>query len=223
MKLTLQQMLAQFRRDAQDTKEPHLWEDEQAIFWLNEAESEAAVRKRLLHESSNPLMCEIQLVPGQATYPLHPAMYELTWLAREEDGAQLDQPSIKSLEWLDRKHPDWRTRCDHILPFVVQNETSLRLATPPRAPGVLRLEGYRLPAKPMKCDRDTPEIHAAHHAKLVLWALFRAFSQPDADGFDPQRAAKAEAEFTAYFGQRPDADLRRDTREDETQVNVSYL
>ena len=63
----------------------------------------------------------------------------------------------------------------------------------------------------------------ASHQHLVYWALHRAFSQPDSDGFDPQRAATAEATFTGYFGARPDADLRRATRHDVPQVNVGYF
>ncbi|RPP87255.1 hypothetical protein IPC1125_34030, partial [Pseudomonas aeruginosa] len=49
---------------------------------------------------------------------------------------------------------------------------------------------------------------------LVQWALHRGFSIPDMESFDPNRAALAEAAFTAYFGERPDSDLRRITRED---------
>lgn len=61
---------------------------------------------------------------------------------------------------------------------------------------------------------DVPEIAAIHHEYLVQWALYRAFSVPDTETFDPNRAAIAEREFTQYFGLRPDSDLRRITRED---------
>ena len=65
-------------------------------------------------------------------------------------------------------------------------------------------------------DADTaaPEISELHHEHLVNWALHKAFSIPDAEGFDPQRAQDAERDFTEYFGIRPDSDLRRITRED---------
>lgn len=56
-----------------------------------------------------------------------------------------------------------------------------------------------------------------HHPHLVEWALHKAFSVPDAEFFDPNRAQIAEAKFIDYFGERPDSDLRRITREDVPQ------
>ena len=71
-------------------------------------------------------------------------------------------------------------------------------------------------------DTDKPELNQAHHRHLVHWALYRAFSKPDADGADPTKAARAEANFTKYFGIAPDADLRRSTRSDEAQTNKAF-
>jgi hypothetical protein len=46
---------------------------------------------------------------------------------------------------------------------------------------------------------------------------------PDAETFDPNRAALAEQAFTRYFGLLPDSDLRRRTREDVTHVNQGFF
>lgn len=223
MKHTLKQLVERFRNDAKDTVEPYLFEDEYVKRVLNEAEHEAAIRARLLHECVLPQVCEITLQPGQSVYQLHEALYEITYLMRIEDGQPDTELALKSTEWLSRNHPEWRTDHKYVLPYAVQLETKILLATPPKAAGKLVLEGYRLPISTMTEDTDTPEIGVAHHEKLVLWALHCAFSQPDAESFDPQRAAQAERAFTAYFGARPDADLRRETREDTDHVNVSYI
>ena len=79
-----------------------------------------------------------------------------------------------------------------------------------------------MPLTQMVQDDDIPEIHAAHHEKLIQWPLHRAFGIPDSEAFDPARSAKAEAEFTAYFGPMPDADMRRITREDTDHTTVVY-
>ena len=76
---------------------------------------------------------------------------------------------------------------------------------------------------PLVNDADKPEINQAHHRHLVHWALHRAFSKPDSETIDPTRAATAEAAFTRYFGPSPDADLRRSTRHDEVQTNISFM
>lgn len=85
------------------------------------------------------------------------------------------------------------------------------------------MEGYRLPLLLLVDDDGiTPEIHRSHHTHLVQWALHRAYGMQDADTFDKDRSDKAEAKFTEYFGLRPDADLRRSTREDVDQHNQAF-
>ena len=48
----------------------------------------------------------------------------------------------------------------------------------------------------------TPEIAEIHHDRLPYWALFKAYSVPDRETYDPNRAKKALDEFEAYFGER---------------------
>lgn len=223
--MTLEELIASFREDATDKVQPFLWEDETVTRWLNEAQDEATVRGRLLLDDSTPAVTTIAVTAGQASYQLHAKVYEIAHLQWQPSAAaHRAQPvELVTREWLDRKHPGWRVRLDCDALYAIQSEGALRLVPTPREAGTLVLEAYRLPMKAMVNDTDKPEIHAASHAYLVYWALHRAFSQPDSDGFDPQRAATAEAAFTGYFGARPDADLRRATRHDEPQVNATYI
>ncbi|MDH4417666.1 MAG: hypothetical protein QE485_10610 [Acidovorax sp.] len=223
--MNLEQLIAQFRIDADDlVLNPPLFEDEWIAEWLSEAQAEAAVRRRLLYEASNPAVCEISVTAGQATYPLHASLYELANLRFQTAGASHSEPlRLKTREELDRIRPGWRDRSDSCPHFAVQDDTRITLVDRPSAAGTLFLEGYRVPLKALVNDNDKPEIHGAHHRHLVQWALHRAFSKPDADVHDPGRAATAEAAFTAYFGPRPDADLRRSTRHDEVQTNKAFM
>ena len=84
------------------------------------------------------------------------------------------------------------------------------------------IEVYRLPLAPMALDTDTPEIHAASHEHLLQHVLHRAFSVPDAETFDRDRAKLAEDAFAIRFGLSVDADMRRSTREDADQTNWVY-
>ena len=47
--MNLEQLIAQFRIDADDLVQPYLWPDDWVAPWLTEAVSEAAVRGRLLY------------------------------------------------------------------------------------------------------------------------------------------------------------------------------
>lgn len=213
--MTLEELVDRVRTAARDTVAPFLLDGDDIIAWLNEAQAEAVVRARLLHETADPALCAIAIDAGEGSASLHKAMYELTYQAFRKAGETARAPlSLVSQEWLDREMPDWRERTG-TPQYLLQDEQALRLAPIPEVGGEVLLEGYRLPIKRMRDDNDQPEIAALHHLHLVQWALYRGFSVPDADAFDPNRAAQAEAEFTRYFGPRPDADLRRATREDE--------
>lgn len=213
--MTLDELIAQARGDADDAIEPYLFPRTSLVRWFNEAVEEACIRGRLIHESALEAVCRIGLEPGRAVYPLHRALYEISHVAWRADGAGARRAmELCSTELLDRTVRDWRDLPAGRPLYAVQGDTSIRLVPAPAALSTLMLEGYRLPIEPMSQGGDEPEISSAHHRLLVLWVLWRAFSTPDTDFYDMDRARVAEAEFTRYFGPRPDSDLRRITRED---------
>ena len=220
--MNLEQLIQQFRVDADDLVQPYLWPDEWVAPWLTEAVNEAAVRGRLLYEASNPAVCQIAVAANAATHELHKSLFELVHLRFQATGAATSSVlSIKAREELDRIRPGWRDETGTPR-YAVQDDTRITLVPRPEVAGTLHVEGYRVPLKALENDTDKPELHEAHHRHLVHWALHRAFSKPDSETIDPQRAATAEAAFTRYFGPRPDADLRRSTRHDEVQTNKAF-
>lgn len=220
--MNLEGLLQQYRLDADDAVIPYRAEDETVTQWLNEAVAEACIRGRLLHESANAEVCQIAVTAGTSQYPLHPALYEIDHLAFKAAGEAWREPvTLASRENLDQARPGWRERSGRV-EFAIQSDTTIRLALTPETAGTLYLEGFRLPLDPMGNDMDEPELSPAHHAKLVLWALHKGFSVPDSEMIDPARAALSERAFTAYFGPRPDSDLRRTTRHDEPQHNQAH-
>lgn len=220
--MNLEQLTAQFRVDADDLTEPHFWDAEWIAAWLTEAQAEAAIRKRLLYEASNPAICQIAVLVDTATHDLHKSLFELVHLRFQATGATTSSVvTIKAREELDRIRPGWRDETGTPR-HAVQDDTRITLVPRPELAGTLHIEGYRVPLKALENDTDKPELHEAHHRHLVHWALHRAFSKPDSETIDPQRAAAAEAAFTRYFGPSPDADLRRSTRHDEVQTNKAF-
>lgn len=212
--MTLAQLIAAYRTAANDKVEPYFVDDDDLVQFFNEAEAEAAVRGRLIHESSNADVCRIDIEAGVDTYALHPKLYEITHLSFQVDGhSRRAGLKLVSTEWLDAEVRRWRDLLGRP-EWAVQTDKAIRLVPAPLKDGTLRIEGYRLPFEPMADEDDAPEIGEAHHIHLVQWALHRAFSIPDAEFFDAGRASAAEEAFTAYFGMRPDADLRRITRHD---------
>lgn len=222
--MTLEDLIRRFRIDATDTVIPYLFPDEWVIEWLNDAEAEAALRGRLILDSDSPAVGQIASPIGVTRFALHPAIYEIVSIRHQYIGEPRTEPlSITTREALESRHPDWRNAAARRPEHVIQDDTSLTIWPATDRPGQILIEGYRLPVKRMENDTDKPEIHQAHHRHLVQWALHKAFSRPDADTIDPQRAAIAEKEFTRYFGLRPNADLRRSTRHDLPQTNHVHM
>lgn len=212
--MTLGEMIQILRMEADDAIEPYFWSDDTLTLWLNEAVSEAAIRARLIHESEDQNVCTITLTPGQAVYDLHPALYEIDHISFVRSGETRRQPiRLVSTETLDDTVHDWRDLSGDP-EYAIQSDTTIRLVPRPNRDGQVVMEGYRMPMTTMSDPGDTPEINSIHHRYLIQWAIYRAFSVPDSERIDPNRAAVALAEFSGYFGERPDADLRRSTRED---------
>lgn len=226
--MNLEQLRRRFRALAKDTVENFLFADEDIADWLTEGEAEACLRGRLLLDDFTPAVCRAAVVPGVAVCKLHPRLYELVLVRFKAVGmARSDALSLVSREWLNENERDWRDadNWSYASPhrrYAVQSETGLRIVPVPDVAGELLIEGYRLPLNPLQSDADTPEIHEASHEKLVQWALFRAFSVPDSETFDPQRSQNALGEFAQHFGLPVDSDLRRSTRTDQVQHNTAY-
>lgn len=220
--MKLSGLISAFRLAANDGVSPYFWADADVTQWLNQAVTEAAIRRRMLYESENPAICEISVTAGVASYETHSALFELDYLAFLPPGGRISPVRLVSGEALDRIDPEWRQRVG-VPTHAIQSDKGLRLVPRPDADGVLHVEGYRIPLEEMSDPDDAPEINEVHHIHLIDWALHKAFSLPDTETFDPTRAASAEAGFTAYFGPRPDADLRRDAREDAPHCVQGFI
>jgi len=219
--VNLAQLRAQFRYLADDRAGGHQADDAQLAFWLNEAQQQACLRARLLFEEENASVCTIALIGGQRRYALHPAVLEIGRLWHVEAGGRKTRVDLASRGWLDRNMPDWHESSSAPPRFAVQDDTRLRLVGGFATGDAVQLHCWRLPLQEMVQDSDVPEIHAAHHAWLIDWALYRYYSVPDTEAIDPRREQQALARFERHFGTEPMADLKRSTRFDAPQGTVA--
>lgn len=178
------------------------------LAFLNEAEQEAAIRKNLLFDNYSE-HCLIALQDGLSVYAVDSSVYAITHAvvanADDSDPAPLFITDRLELDSIDR---DWRGRSGRP-EYLIQHDTFLEFVPSPDADYAVSLEAYVLPRVPMAADDDEPEIHSIHHLKLVDWVLYRAFSIPDIDLTDSNRAGHYLQRFDHYFGRRPDGNRRR--------------
>jgi hypothetical protein len=207
--MTLEQLIEQFRIDADDRVAPYLWSDDDVTRWLNEAQHEACTRALLIKDMDTLAVCQIPVFAGNPAYALHPSIISITRAAFAPTG-QTDEFELHQTDEfeLDRTELGWRRRTERPRSYI-HNDTKLRLGCLPDSDGTLHIDVQRGPLRDMSNDLDRPEIAQAHHRHLVNWALFRCFGIPDSELLDKGRAQAAEALFAAYFGVRPDANARR--------------
>lgn len=219
--MDLDGLITQFRREADDKVVPYLWPDEDVIAWLDEAQQEACIRASLVKETENPALCQIAAVAGQGGYTLHPKVLHVTHAYLTLPGDSRDYTlKVVTRDFLNRMESGWRSSPPGMPRFLVNDpgQRGVTLVPTPTMEGMVQMEVTRLPMDSIE-NTDTPEIPEPHHRHLVNWALFKAFSKPDAETIDPNRAALAESRFNAYFGLRKDAHLGQDYAADRPHHN----
>jgi hypothetical protein len=207
--MTLAELIASFRTDADDlVANPYLWTDVELTRWANEAEQEAALRAKLLFDAATTAVCQINIVAGTTSYPLHAKVHDVEHARTIDSGGKVTKLTITDRIELERVRPDWRyeTRAPRAL---IRYDGRIEVDCIPDADYTLRMEVHRLPLVDLVANGDIPEIAPIHHRHLVKWMLHRAYERPDSETRDPDKSARAEKEFTKVFGRRPDADLRR--------------
>lgn len=220
--MDLDGLIAQFRREADDKVAPYLWSDEDVTAWLDEAEEEAAIRACLIRETTDPAICQVAVTAEQAGYTLHEKVLHVTHAQFQPAGdTARHKLDVVTREMLDKIDLRWRERAPGVPRYLVHEPNQAAVLVPPPAiDGTLALEVQRLPLQSMDLT-GAPEIGSAHHRHLVDWALFKAFSKPDAETIDKDRAVLAEGRFNAYFGLRRDAHLGRDHAADRPHHNTA--
>lgn len=211
--MELSQIEAAFRRQADDLVEPFLVSSEDVALYASEAEREACVRAKLLFDSTTTEVVEYPVSANQGVIDLHAAVDVIT-SARflSGSGGRWRELELTGLDWVEEQC-DWQGRRSSKPSHLVHLRKQVRIWPTPSMAGTLRLDVYRLPLLPMEDPDDEPEIDEEHHEGLVNWMLHKAFSRPDAELFDLQRAANSLGMFIEQFGERDTAEVRRRHRE----------
>lgn len=171
------------RKQTGDTARPYFWSDEWFDARINEAETEACIRGRLIEDASS-VASSIDITTTEKRYPLHESIIDVLDCVLESN------PDIAFTDW-------------------TLNESELILGDYPATDDTLLMTVIRKPLSTMESDSDEPEIRSNHHLHLVDWVKHCAYLVQDADTFDPQAAERSLALFEAYFGARQTANVLR--------------
>jgi hypothetical protein len=200
--MNLRDLIDAFRDEATDNGDPPLWSDARLIRFANEAQIEACRRGQLLTDSTSRV-CEVAVPAGDPMVTLDRSISNVV-RARLASTRRLLQPV--TLEYMDSSGDIWEDASGTPFLYVTDCQTGVvRLYPTPTVDDSILLTVQRYPLDAMAADTDEPEIRTDAHYALVQWMLYRAYNKQDADGFNPQKAKTALAEFESEFGRRSSA------------------
>lgn len=206
--MTVEDFITAFRSDLRDLTIPQMWSDEDIVRYLNDAVDEAAERALLIEDSVTADCCEVVLIPGQATYDLHPSVLRV-----KRATFNVKPLHISSVEAEDNQGFGWENREGPVpQKFIVNGQaTTITFVPKPTEAGTVKLTVYRTGLTPLTTDVDTaePELKAVYHPRLKDWMYRCAYLKRDAETLNEAKAAEHEAMFERAFGTRPSADTQR--------------
>lgn len=215
--MKLGDLIAEARRRLDDSAAPQLWTDAFLTLAANEAQREACERSWLLYDKTTSALCQIALVEGQSEYPLDPRVIDVDMAKLQ--GARLPLERITEHQY-DRELPVpivqrppkaflTYSRGDTVILVLDRPAPDPTTITTPYTPQ-LNLNVYRRPLVAMVDPaNDSPEISADKHMDLIYWMLYLAYNTRDSDAGDSDRAQTAGEQFTAAFGEKIDANVKR--------------
>jgi hypothetical protein len=194
--------------------EPDLYADASCADALNDAQRQAAIRKRLILDQTTDDLCVFAVTAvaddtGSLSVAMHPRMLAVRtarWSLQTCGPLRLT-----TLKVMDRDHPTWpATVAGTPTHLIVDCETGkVNLWPTPDASGTLTLSVWRAPLEEEECEATDfdldPVIDEVFHRDLLDWAEHWLYLTKDGENGDPQRATAAEQRFTAKFGRLPTA------------------
>lgn len=201
--MLLSELITLFRNEVDDTAEPFLWSDEEAVEFANDAQNEACRRARLIVDSSTTAVCQIAVVAAAALVTLDPRVL----FVRRARFATLLPLKRMNMQDMEAYNPHWMDAAPNVpRVFVPDYETGKLLLWPtPDANATLLMTVVRDPLVEMDSQDDTPEISPRYHRSLRFWMMVRAYGKQDAEANDPKKEANALALFEQEFGRKSSA------------------
>lgn len=196
--MNLDELIKQFRNYMDDKVAPYLWDDDEVILYINEAEREAARRSRCLTDSLDPEICYLPVKAGQSVYKLDKRILYVRRMKTDKHDRLLTPVRAHLLECHDNK---WESRTGRVENVVMDhNSRSVTLYRVPSEDQTIRMTVVRLPVRKMASLSDEPEIPEEYHLAMLNYAYYLAYSKQDVEGNSEDRAQMFYNRFEAEFG-----------------------
>ena len=186
------ELLAQFRSEVFDTAAPYLWSDALIYTYIDDAQKQFC---RLTYGIEDARSFKISIkADGTEWYAIDPMILKIRDAVSQTTG---DNVPLIAAEKMAQHGLKFDGRQGPLRALITGLEKGYVRAHPkPNFSTVVELRVFRLSADVVA--GDDLEVDPQHHINLLDWVKKRAYSIPDTDTYDPQKAAKHEGAFTAY-------------------------
>lgn len=187
-----------------DAIEPFKWTAEWMDWAINRAQDEACRRSRLIFDDTTAAICTISVETGTAEYTASSRIIEIENIRYDSEPVE-----AKSVGWLDRNSPNWKTQTSATPNYVTGRGRTIIVVGVPSEDYTLSLDVWRLPLEDMDEDVDTFEIPDEYHDDLMDYVAFEAFMIRRTSTYDKKKASDHLSRFTERFGKRRSATDQR--------------
>lgn len=177
----------------------YLWKTPQIVAALSRAERELCKRIFLLHDSTTPAVCQLELVAAvDGTFPRTLAFDDRILRIERLKFPGVTQPlAQKTLAWLDQYDPGWDEKNGTPSHYVVDaDDFSITFNRQPVSGGTVAMAVKRYPLIPIieKTEKLSPEVKQLDD-EIIHGALKYLFLKPDLEGYDAALSTKWAAQF----------------------------
>lgn len=217
--MDLQDLLDEFRNQVADQALPHLWEDEEILRYIIDAQDQFVRKTGGIADMSTTAI--VDLVATAATPFTAHSPYILRILSGRMTTARIDVEFVLESDLNLLRERDYGSKLKYTLDdtdtgevrygILGLEEKKVRWLRVPLTTDTCRIRVLRLPY-PRIVDWDSVplEIDDFHHMHLLKWMKYLAYSKQDAEARNDKLAADNEAAFVRYCDEsRKEIDKRR--------------
>jgi hypothetical protein len=211
------------RQYLDDVAEPYLWDDDDCVSYIKQAENEACERANLIIDDSTSAICQFPVLTGVIGYSLSD---KVLLVKRCSFGTSFDHAyplTQATRSRLDETHPGWGKRPGQPMAYICEDNGEITIVPPTGGTagtaGTVFLQVSRYPINTLTLNSTAgtgtaglgityPESPAQYHIKMLSWAAHLAFLKNDSETFNLAKAEKFERDFDRDFGKALSAKVK---------------
>lgn len=201
------EIIALFRTEVSDIERPYLWNDEEALAYLNDAYT-MLIRFMGGVPDSTSSVTEIAVDIGDKEAAIDKSIIRVVRAFRESDGMEIsviestDVPLVRNSagKMALLRVGSHTGPIEYLVIGSDRNQVSFHPV--PAATDTLKLQVRRIPLVYLAADSDVPsDVGDEHHIHLLKWMKSMAYRKQDADTLDMEKAQLNESLFLQYCEQ----------------------